>query len=94
MDRWAWDQLDPWLEIRRELPIGAVLCVVHGPTAGRRWEASAARKQLHHAAARAGVRRVRQGSSSSRILGFHFAPASRFRMPRRLCASTTCRCAA
>jgi integrase len=38
MDRWAWDQLDPWLEIRRREP-------------------SAARKQLHHAAARAGVRR-------------------------------------
>ena len=57
MDRWAWDQLDPWLEIRRELPIGAMLCVIHGPTAGRRWEASAARKQLHHAAATAGVRR-------------------------------------
>jgi site-specific recombinase XerD len=34
-----------------------VLCVIHGPTAGRRWEASAARKQLHHAAAAAGVRR-------------------------------------
>ena len=50
-------QLDPWLEIRRQLPIGAVLCVIHGPTAGRRWEASAARKQLHHAAAAAGVRR-------------------------------------
>ena len=46
MDRWAWEQLEPWLEIRRELPIGAVLCVIHGPTAGRRWEASAARKQL------------------------------------------------
>ena len=46
-----------WLEIRRELPIGAVLCVIQGPTAGRRWEASAARKQLHHAAAAAGVRR-------------------------------------
>src|SRR6185437_332494 len=44
MDRWAWGQLDPWLEIRRELPIGAVLCVIHEPTAGRRWEASAARK--------------------------------------------------
>ncbi len=57
MDRWAWEQLDPWLEIRRELPIGALLCVIHGPTAGRRWEASAARKQLHHAAAEAGVRR-------------------------------------
>ena len=57
MDRWAWEQLDPWLEIRRGLPIGAVLCVIHGPTAGRRWEASAARKQLHHAAVAAGVRR-------------------------------------
>src|SRR5271154_4623015 len=57
MDRWAWEQLDPWLKIRRELPIGAVLCVIHGPTAGRHWEASAARKQLHHAAAAAGVRR-------------------------------------
>src|ERR1700676_1618934 len=57
MDRWAWEQLDPWLEIRCELPIGAMLCVIHGPTAGRRWEASAARKQLHHAAAAACVRR-------------------------------------
>ena len=57
MDRWAWEQLDPWLEIRQQLPIGALLCVIHGPTAGRRWEASAARKQLHHAAAAAGVRR-------------------------------------
>jgi site-specific recombinase XerD len=57
MDRWAWEQLDPWLEIRRQLPIGAVLCVVHGPTAGRRREASAARRQLHHAAAVASVRR-------------------------------------
>ncbi len=34
-----------------------MLCVIHGPTAGRLWEASAARKQLHHAAAAAGVRR-------------------------------------
>ena len=36
MDRWAWEQIGGWLEIRRELPIGAVLCMIHGPTAGRR----------------------------------------------------------
>ncbi len=53
MDRWAWAQLDPWLEIRRGLPVGSLMCVIHGPTAGRHWEASAARKQLHHAAAAA-----------------------------------------
>jgi site-specific recombinase XerD len=57
MDRWAWEHLDPWLEIRRDLPVGALLCVLRGPTAGRRWEASAARKQLHHAAAEDGVTR-------------------------------------
>jgi site-specific recombinase XerD len=57
MDRWAWEQLEWWLEIRRQLPIGALLCVIHGPPAGRRWEAAAARKQLHHSAAAAGIRR-------------------------------------
>jgi site-specific recombinase XerD len=57
MDRWAWEQLEAWLEIRRHLPMGALLCVIHGPTSGRRREASAARKQLHNAAACAGVRR-------------------------------------
>jgi hypothetical protein len=57
MDRWAWQQLDPWLELRASLPVGALLCVIHGPTSGRHWEASAARKQLKRAAALAGVRR-------------------------------------
>jgi site-specific recombinase XerD len=57
MDRWAWEQLAPWPEVRADLPIGTLLCVLHGPTAGRRWEASAARKQLHRAAVEAGVRR-------------------------------------
>jgi integrase len=28
MDRCGWEQLDPRLEIRRELPIGALLCVI------------------------------------------------------------------
>jgi site-specific recombinase XerD len=75
MDRWAWEQLDPWLEIRRQLPIGAMLCVIHGPTAGRRWEASAARKQLHHAASAAGVRR--------RFAPHHYADLSVMPMRRR-----------
>ena len=57
MDRWAWLQLDPWLESRPSLPVGSLLCVIHGSTAGRHWEASAARKQLKHTAAAAGVRR-------------------------------------
>ena len=57
MDSWAWQQLDPWLQIRSDLPVGALLCVIHGSTAGRHWEAAAARKQLSRAAAAAGVRR-------------------------------------
>jgi integrase len=57
MDRWAWSQLEPWIAIRRELPVGALLCVIRGATAGRHWEPSPARKQLARTAAKAGVRR-------------------------------------
>jgi site-specific recombinase XerD len=57
MDRWGWSQLEPWMEVRRELPVGALLCVIRGATAGRRWESGSARKQLARTAARARVRR-------------------------------------
>jgi Phage integrase family len=57
MDRWGWTQLQPWLGVRRQLPLGTLLCVIRGATAGRRWEQSSARKQLARTAARAGVRR-------------------------------------
>ena len=57
MDRWGWQQLAPWLEYRSALPVGALLCVMHGPTAGRPWSPSAARTTLRDLAAAAGVRR-------------------------------------
>ena len=34
MDRWAWDQLQPWLAVRASLPVGALFCVLRGPTRG------------------------------------------------------------
>ena len=57
MDRWAWDQLAPWLQLRAELPVGALFCVLRGPTRGHSWAPAGIRAQLHAAAARAGVRR-------------------------------------
>jgi site-specific recombinase XerD len=57
MDTWAWEQLKPWLNLRTQLPVGAFFCVIHGPTAGRNWEPSSARRQLRRTAAAAGVRR-------------------------------------
>lgn len=57
MDRWAWQQLDLWLKLRATLPVGALFCVLRGPTAGRPWAPAGVRSQLHQAAARAGVRR-------------------------------------
>ena len=56
-DRWAWSQVETWLAIRRELPVGALLCVIRGATTGRHWDQSSARKQLARTAVRAGVRR-------------------------------------
>lgn len=57
MDRWAWEQLTPWLQLHVTLPVGALFCVLRGPTAGRPWAPAGVRSQLHHVAARAGVRR-------------------------------------
>ena len=57
MDRWAWEQLEPWRELRAQFPVGPYFCVLHGPTAGRDWEPSSARRQLSRTAATAGVRR-------------------------------------
>ena len=57
MDAWGFEQLHPWLELRRELPVGPLLCVINGATRGRHWSPAAARAELHRTAASAGVRR-------------------------------------
>jgi site-specific recombinase XerD len=57
MDRWAWAHLEPWLRLRSELPVGRLFCVLRGPTRGRPCASAGIRAQLHHTAARAGVRR-------------------------------------
>jgi hypothetical protein len=47
MDAWGWEQLLPWLETRRQLPVGPLLCVINGtrpPLAARR---SARRTAAH-----------------------------------------------
>src|ERR671918_584862 len=57
MDDWAWEQLQPWVTARVELPVGALFCIINGPTRGRRWSIAAARAQLRDTAAAAGIRR-------------------------------------
>jgi site-specific recombinase XerD len=57
MDAWGWEHLDRWLEVRVTMPVGALLCVLAGPTGGRPWSATAARGTLRHLAVSAGVRR-------------------------------------
>jgi site-specific recombinase XerD len=57
MDEWGWEQLRPWLAYRSTMPIGALLCVINGPTRGRPWSGTAARAQLRRLALDAGVRR-------------------------------------
>lgn len=36
MDRWAREQLAPWLTLRSTLPVGALSCILRGPTANVR----------------------------------------------------------
>ncbi len=57
MDRWGWEHLDPWLELRASLPVGALFCVLRGPTSGRPCAPAGIRTELRNAAAAAGLRR-------------------------------------
>ena len=58
MDAWGWEELQPWLELRLELPVGPLFCVINGPTRGRHWSSAAARADLRRTAVTAaGVRR-------------------------------------
>jgi site-specific recombinase XerD len=57
MDAWGWEELRPWLELRVELPVGPLFCVINGPTRGRTWSSAAARADLRRTALHAGVRR-------------------------------------
>ncbi len=57
MDGWGWEQLEPWLQIRRPVPVGALFCVLRGATRGRPCAPAGIRSQLRDAALAAGVRR-------------------------------------
>src|SRR3954452_14019390 len=45
MDAWGWDELQPWLELRVQLPVGPLFCVLNGRTRGRQWSSAAARSR-------------------------------------------------
>ena len=54
MDAWGWEELQPWLELRLQLPVGPLFCVINGPTRGRHWSSAAARADLRRTAVHAG----------------------------------------
>ena len=43
MDDWGFEQLEPWLRAREQMPVGPLFCVINGRACGRPWRASAAR---------------------------------------------------
>jgi integrase len=73
MDAWGWEELRPWLELRVELPVGPLFCVINGPTRGRHWASAAARAELRRTAV-AASRRTSSGTrtpSSSHAKACH-----------------------
>ena len=57
MDDWGWEELQPWLDLRIEFPVGPLFCIIDGSTRGGHWSSAAARATLRRTAAAAGVRR-------------------------------------
>jgi len=54
MDDWGFDQLQPWLARRLEMPVGTLFCVIYGQTRGRPWTPAAARNHLRRVSTRQG----------------------------------------
>ena len=54
MDAWGWEELRPGLELRVELPVGPLFCVINGPTRGRQWSSAAARARMRRSAVQGG----------------------------------------
>src|SRR5215207_3873464 len=50
MDAWGWEQLQPWLAARVELPVGPLFCVIDGPTRGHPWCAANVRVEFRRLA--------------------------------------------
>jgi site-specific recombinase XerD len=57
MDAWGWEQLQPWLELRVQLPVGQLFCVINGPTRGKNVVERCRPTHLRRTTAAAGVRR-------------------------------------
>ncbi len=57
MDDWGFEQLQPWLQARAEMPVGPLFCVIDGRTRGRPLTTTSVRQQLRRTAVKAGVRR-------------------------------------
>jgi site-specific recombinase XerD len=57
MDERGWEQLQPWLNARTELPVGPLFCIIDGPTRGRPWSGAAVRTEFRRLSVMAGVRR-------------------------------------
>ena len=57
LDDWGWVELDNWLQFREQFPVGAVFCVVTGPTAGRAINPSDIRKYMRHLCKETGLRK-------------------------------------
>ena len=83
MDAWGWEQLQPWLDVRRELPVGPLLCVINGATRGRHWSPAAARCRAAASlrTASAPPRRRRRDGRRRRAIDRHPAP-TRAQQPR------------
>jgi hypothetical protein len=66
MDRVGMGQVQPWVDLRRELPVGPLLCVLNGATRGRHWSPAAARAELRRTAAAAGAAPIRAAPAPPR----------------------------
>ena len=78
MDDWAWEQLEPWLKARVQLPVGPLFCVVTGADAGA---AVGGRRRALGAAPRRARGRVRRRFAPHQLRHAHAVEMAREGVP-------------
>jgi integrase len=77
MDAWRWEELEPWLELRLQLPVGPLLCVIDNPTRGRHWTSARRLRRLRMTA----IRRGFAGASRHQLRHAHAVELAREGVP-------------
>jgi hypothetical protein len=76
MHAWGWDQLQPWISVRINLPVGPLFCVINGATRATVVKLRRPRRAPPHRGARGRSPAIRPASATTNTVTAAHPPPS------------------